>query len=126
MRQSRSHAGMRPINRLKNARKNASTLPRLFYLFARLIASHIHLVSPLSSKGKNLYSHPISDFSVISQTLFLGSVWVLSQNPLFSRSYVQKRPYAEEFSSTQGHLVFLDILFLRLSLFAFGDIGVCL
>ena len=37
-RQSRSHAGMRPINRQKNTRKNASTLPRLFYLFARLIA----------------------------------------------------------------------------------------
>ena len=38
-RQSRSYAGWRPINRQKNTRKNASTLPRLFRLFARLVAS---------------------------------------------------------------------------------------
>ena len=38
-RQRRSYAGWRPINRQKNTRKNASTLPRLFRLFAQLVAS---------------------------------------------------------------------------------------
>lgn len=38
-RQRRSYASWRPINRQKNTRKNASTLPRLFCLFARLVAS---------------------------------------------------------------------------------------
>jgi len=42
-RQSRSHAGMRPINRQKNTRKNINALPRLFLLFARLVAYAIIL-----------------------------------------------------------------------------------
>lgn len=48
-RQGRSYAGWRPINRQKNTRKNASTLPRLFRLFARLVASrdYSHSIVPV-------------------------------------------------------------------------------
>ena len=83
--------------------------------FAKNKILHIHLQPSSSSKGKNLYSHPISDFSPKSQSVFLGSVSFLSQKPLFSRSVNIKRPHVEEFSSTQG-LCFLSLFFsVRLS-----------
>ena len=67
-RQSRSYAGWRPINRQKNTRKNASTLPRLFCLFARLVASrdYSHSIVPIGLGVKS-----------ISTLLIPGTSWVI-------------------------------------------------
>ena len=67
-RQSRSYAGWRPINRQKNTRKNASTLPRLFCLFARLVASRVysHSIVPIGLGVKS-----------IRTLLIPGTSWVI-------------------------------------------------